>query len=168
MVWANEPGYGRVATCPEDAVDARGGLAGFGDRTPSPMEAKCSYQDAAGPITQLVGRVLAKGEAADLPEPVAGVPVLIHRVREEDDGGPALGPVVAETTTDPQGGWSLSASLPAGDYIVVVPGDEPGEILARRPLKLVGQGARKVEELEILVPLPQPLWEGEPAEPPLD
>src|SRR5690606_41558130 len=41
MVWANEPGDGAVATCPEDAVDATGGLSGFGDRTPSPTQARC-------------------------------------------------------------------------------------------------------------------------------
>lgn len=151
MVWANEPGDGAVATCPEDAVDATGGLSGFGDRTPSPTQARCSYADAVGPITQLRGRVLGQGHAGTLPEPMGDTPVRIHRLTDE---GGRLGPVVAETVTDPQGGWSLSASLPEGEYLLVVPGDEPGRAVGQRPLELQGQRARRVDDLDILVPLP--------------
>ena len=133
---ANKPAAGRPATCPDGAVDA------FGDGTPSPMDARCSYEDAFGEgMSRVRGKVMGEGDHGGLPRPLSGVQVTIHRV---EAGG--LGRPVARATTDAQGSFSFSAFLPAGDYALVVDGG------ALRTISLTGAGARVLDDVSLIVP----------------
>jgi hypothetical protein len=134
---ANRPAAGRPATCPDDAVDV------FGDGTPSPMDARCSYDDAFGEgLSRVRGKVLGEGESGALPQPLAGVEVTVHRL----EGGTIDRPV-ARAITDAQGAFTFSAILPAGEYALVVPGG------AHRTITVGGAGARVVDDVVLVVPV---------------
>lgn len=138
---ANRPAAGRPATCPEGAVDV------FGDGTPSPMDARCSYDDAYGEgLSRVRGKVVGEGAPGGLPVPLAGVHLTVHRMESGQLGGP-----VAKATTDAQGSFTFSAFMPAGEYALVVEGG------AQRTLSLGGAGARVVDDIVVVVPA-DPRW----------
>jgi len=140
------PAYGRPSTCPEGAIDPHG------DGTPSAMQARCSYDNAAGQsMTRLGGQVLAEGDSGSPGIGVAGMRVTVHRVR----GAPnprSPGDVVGHATTDTQGSFHLGAILPSGNYLVMVRAEEGGEPLAHRQITLTGKRDRDVEDVILWLP----------------
>jgi hypothetical protein len=150
----NRPGAGRVATCPDGATDV------FGDGTPSPMDARCSYDDALGEgLTQVRGKVLAESDTGPLPTAVEGAVVTVHPFADEAGGSGRLQPAVARAITDAQGSFSLSAMLRAGTYVFAVDGS------AQRTIELSddrdvraqgsathGSGARSLDDVRIVLP----------------
>jgi hypothetical protein len=133
---ANRPAAGRPVTCPDDAIDV------FGDGTPSPMDARCSYEDAFGEgLSRVRGKVMGEGDPGGLPQPLAGIEVTAHRV----EAG-VLGAALARATTDTQGSFTFSAILPAGEYALVIAGG------AHRTITLGGAGARVIDDVLVLVP----------------
>jgi hypothetical protein len=145
------PAYGRPSTCPEGAADP------YGDGTPSSLQAKCSFENAAGEsITRLGGQVLALGTSGSPGTGVPGIRVTVHRV----EGAPnprSPGKAVGHATTDAQGSYHMSAILPAGDYLVVVRAEEDGEPLAHRKITLTGRRDRTVEDVVLWLPVDQRL-----------
>lgn len=121
-VWPRQPAAGRPATCPDDAVDP------FGDGTPGPDDARCSYADAQGRLlVQLRGTVLGEGEAGQMAMPLSEVEVTVHAIERARSGDPRdeeVGPTVARGRTDAQGAFSMSAMLRPGTYVVRVGGAE--------------------------------------------
>lgn len=141
------PAYGRPSTCPEGAIDPHG------DGTPSPIEARCSFDNAAGAsMTELGGQVLAEGSPGSPGTGVPGMRITVHRVL----GAPnprSPGDAIAHATTDAQGSYHLNAILPPGDYLVVARAKEGGEPLAHRQITLTGKRERSVEDVVLWLPV---------------
>lgn len=137
---------GRPDTCPENAVDAGDGTA------PGPMDLRCSYADAAGAVlTRIKGHVLHEGAPGSLGESPGRITVEVYRAPRALDG--PLGAKVAEATTDPQGAFSVSATLDRGDYVLVVPGSGPRPLVRQR-VAVGGDAGHRIEGLHLMIPRP--------------
>lgn len=95
---------------------------------------------------RLGGRVQRPTVGATLGEGLPEVTVLVQEI--EPSG--ATGRVVAQAVTDAQGTFSLGVVLPAGDYLVVVPGAGAGPPRASRRFE-IGEGHKKVDRLDLFV-----------------
>jgi hypothetical protein len=113
------------------------------------MDLRCSYEDApGGQAIQLSGAVhSAPRPGGTLGDALQHVTVHIHDTRP--DG--TVGAIVAEATTDAQGGFSIAVMLPAGEYLLVLPAVVPGPPQATRRFALAGN-ERTVGDLNLLVP----------------
>jgi hypothetical protein len=141
MAHADRVAYGRPATCPDNAVDV------FGDGRPGPDDLRCSYSDTAGgELVRLGGRVQRPTVGATLGEGLQGVTVLVQEI--EPSG--ATGRVVARAITDAQGTFSLGVVLPAGEYLVVVPGAGAGPPRASRRFE-IGHGQKQMNRLDLFL-----------------
>lgn len=144
MRYAGQVAYGTPEVCPDDAVDP------MGDGTPGPMDLRCSYSDTTGgPITRVRGRVLLEGGPGSLGDPPGRVEVIVHEAPPAV-GGP-LGREVARATTDPQGAFSIGATLRAGEYEVVVPG--PGtRVRARQRITIGDEAGHRIDDVRLVIP----------------
>lgn len=147
MRYAGQVAYGTPEVCPDDAVAPPAvGSA------PGPMDLRCSYADTTGgPITSVRGRVLIEGPPGSLGESPGRIEVVVHEAPPAI-GGP-LGREVARATSDPQGAFSVGATLVAGDYEVVVPGPG-GRALARRRITVGGDAGHRLDEVRLVIPRP--------------
>ncbi|MCA9652526.1 MAG: hypothetical protein H6712_20925 [Myxococcales bacterium] len=146
MRYAGQVAYGRPDTCPDDDVDPNP------DSMPGPMDLRCSYADTTGgPITRVRGRVLLEGPPGSPGDPPGRTEVIVHEAPPAI-GGP-LGREVARATTDPQGAFSIGATLRAGEYEVVVPG-AGGRTLARRRISVGGDAGHRLDEVRLVIPRP--------------
>lgn len=144
MRYAGQVAYGTPEVCPDDAVDP------MGDGTPGPMDLRCSYADTTGgPITRVRGRVLLEPIPGQLGDPPGRTEVIVHEAPTAV-GGP-LGREVARATTDPQGAFSIGATLRAGDYEVVVPGPG-GRTLARTRITVGDEAGHRLDEVRLTIP----------------
>ncbi len=142
---AKQPAAGRPDVCPEDAVDP------FGDGTPSPMDLRCSYSDTTGGVlTRVQGRVLLEGAPGSVGESPGRTEVIVYEAPLAL-GGP-LGRAVASATTDPQGAFTLGSMLPAGEYVVVVPGHANGGPLAQRRIVVGGENGHRLDDVRLVIP----------------
>jgi hypothetical protein len=140
MTFPHQPAVGRPSTCPDDAVDPGSMGPGVG-----PLDVRCSYDDTtAGPLVQLRGKVLLEGDAGAMPESLAEAVVTIHDARKAN--APALG----RATTDSQGAYSMSLSLPAGSYELRVSAPETTEVLATRRIE-VPDGASNMSGVDLIL-----------------
>jgi hypothetical protein len=113
------------------------------------MDARCSYADAAGgQVVQISGRLMAQ-TTDPLPTPLSDTSVAMYEIEAEGDP-PRLGRLVAEVTTDAQGGFSVSLVLDAGSYVLQVEGLR-SPIASRRFEVAPGQSA--VGDLVVWLPL---------------
>mgnify|MGYP002400450198 CR=1 FL=1 len=100
---------------------------------------------------QLTGHVRWAPRGAELGDGLPDVKVHVRAARPDGSAGE----IVAEATTDAQGGFSVAALLPAGEYMLVVPPLVPGPPMATRRFELSG-GDRAVPDLDLLVVRPEP------------
>ena len=130
---------GRPDTCPEGAVDP------FGDGTPGPDDLRCSYRDVpGGSVVEIRGQVITEPDGAAPGRGVADTEVVITGTV---DGGPPK--VLARTTTDAQGSFSLAAMLPPGRYALAL----AGRPATARTLEVQGNGDDP-DDLVLIVPKP--------------
>lgn len=128
---------GRPDTCPEGAVDP------FGDGTPGPDDLRCSYRDVpGGSVVKVRGQVITEPEGAAPGQGIADAEVVITG---STDGGPPK--VLAKTTTDAQGSFSLGVMLPPGRYAVAL----AGRPATARTLEVAGSGDDQ-DGLVLIVP----------------
>lgn len=157
--YPRDAAYGKPSSCP----DVR--LPPLRDGAVSPDAARCSYADANGArVTHLAGKVLAEGGPGDPGTAVPEVAVTVHAVTGPVFDVTAPGPVIAHTTTDAQGGYSLRGVFVAGDYAIVV--REPtGERITERVIRVEPNALGSLKGLHVLVPI-DPRLRAEAAEPP--
>ncbi|MEX1361947.1 MAG: hypothetical protein AB1Z98_02410 [Nannocystaceae bacterium] len=147
MRYAGQVAYGTPEVCPDDAVAPPAvGSA------PGPMDLRCSYADTTGgPMTRVRGRVLVEGPPGSPGESPGRIEVIVHEAPLAIGG--ALGREVARATSDPQGAFSVGATLVAGDYEIVVPGPR-GRALARRRITVGGDAGHRLDEVRLVIPRP--------------
>lgn len=128
---------GRPDTCPDGAVDP------FGDGTPGPDDLRCSYRDVpGGSVVKVRGQVITEPEGAAPGSGIADAEVVITG---STDGGPPK--VLARTTTDAQGSFSLGVMLPPGRYAIAL----AGRPATARTLEVAGSGDDQ-DGLVLIVP----------------
>ncbi|MEM7151233.1 MAG: hypothetical protein AAF799_00250 [Myxococcota bacterium] len=146
MRHAGRVAYGTPAVCPDDAVDP------MGDGTPGPMDFRCSYGDTTGgAITQIRGRVSIEGGPGSTGASPGRVEVEVFEAPTAI-GGP-LGRKVAHGTTDPQGTFSVGATIREGQYVLVVPGDGPRP-RAERTIDVGGDFGHRLDDVQLVIPRP--------------
>ena len=140
LTFVDRPATGRPATCPDNAVDPGGVGPG-----PGPMDMRCAYDDTtAGPLVQLRGKVLLEADRGAMPEPVGEATLTLH------DASKAKAPALGRATTDSQGAYSMSLSLPPGAYELRVSAPETGEVLATRRIE-VTDGAANMAGVDLIL-----------------
>lgn len=152
--WVREPAAGRPATCPDGAVDP------FGDGTPGPMDARCSYADAyGGAAVQVRGSVSGEAEGGGLPVGLADMVVELRAQPKPQAEGArkpkaptaaARGPL-ATGRTDAQGAFSMSAVVRPGRYRLLVRAQPGGAVLATSTVEIASAGT--TDKVRILVPV---------------
>ena len=146
MRHAGRVAYGTPAVCPDDAVDP------MGDGTPGGMDFRCSYSDTTGgAITQIRGRVSIEGGPGSMGESPGRVEVEVYEAPEVVDG--PKGRKVAHGTTDPQGTFSVGATLRQGQYVLVVPGEGP-QPRAERIINVGGDAGHRLDDVLVVIPRP--------------
>ncbi|MBL4689537.1 MAG: hypothetical protein JKY37_33425 [Nannocystaceae bacterium] len=134
----SQAAHGRPDTCPDGAVDP------FGDGTPAPDDARCSYQAPGGSLVELRGQVTTASDGAHPGEPVDGVEVVVFVVVE---GGRGVRREVARTRADAQGSFSIAAMLRPGRYTVGL-ADSPASARSFE----IGASGSVPESLMVIVP----------------
>ena len=146
VIYPRSPAEGRPTTCPVNITqrDAQG--------RPTPVATRCAYEDTSGRgMTRLGGKVYVETPEGGLGKAAPDMVVTVHRVREPARR-PGSGEKIAETTTDTQGGFHVSALFRASQYDVVVRDPRDGRILTFRRIRLGGSEPVVVEDLRLTLP----------------
>lgn len=128
----------------------------FGDGTPGPYDARCSYADTPGAgMVRVRGRVTAPSVDATPGRGVEGVTVVLaERAQPEPSasttGGraPTLGRTLAKTRSDAQGSFSFGVAVPDGEYWLAVEAADASPV----PLTIVGGNAPDSTTLTVPAP----------------
>lgn len=138
MTFLNQPADGRPETCPDDAVDPGGPGGG-------PMAGRCSYRNTGDSgMVQLRGSVLLEGAGDQMARGAEGMRVIVLDARGKE--------TVGRTLSDAQGRFTVSVSVPPGQYVLRAVAEESEEVLAERTFIIADQ-ATTLSELDLILTL---------------